>query len=254
MKFEEAYVDLIDEEITIEDVANIYKRDFLQFQRLQEHLYCPECRTAQLAFVSSKVCYFRSFPNSEHIEDCSFRQSMMNKKETKEFVSLPQNIDVLKRQLKNLILRLHTSKVTSPKRHNINSASNRRVEKNNLIVTLQKKTMCFPQKRIDLPLKEDDYDIIKFFYGKVYCKWETDKEGEGYKLLVYTALHERLRCRIHITGKVYKYLPDEFKFVGKRLCNLAFVAELKEEPSKTYCKTNLIHSGLFELYVVNNEG
>lgn len=250
MKFEEAYVKPLDKIIDINELSLMKKSKFVEFAKTCDNLYCPECMKAKLVYVLSNPVYLRTCQNSEHSEDCSLKQEELSKTRTKEFVK-EQNFDTLNRQLQRLILNLSSC----AQKEKTDLSQKATIQKNNngsFITNVGGKNFRFPQKRIDLPLFEDDYDKIKLFYGTVLCTWEKAKNGNDYRLLIYLDSKQRLLCRIFVKENIYKFVPSKMKFKGQKKCRIAFVASINKVEGKTYCQTGLIHSTLLELQQLNN--
>ena len=200
-KIEEALVQSLNRIVFVKKLTNLKFSNETAFEKIKDDLYCPECYQAQLTFVSRHSGpYLKTKNNSLHDENCSLQQNVMSDKERKEYMSA-STIDVINDDVEKLRKLLNEKQISTNTQRNIHVDAEEKEEKG---THKQKKVM--PRKRIDLPLSEDDYDVIKYFYGKVNIRF-VPLDDYDFSLLKIMSLDDKeTYLTIKITNNVYQYL------------------------------------------------
>ena len=230
MKFEEAYVKPLDKIIDINELSLISRTDILNFATIRKQLYCPECRKAQLAYVSGNIPHLRTFPDAKHEEVCSLRQEELSGTALKLLLQQGHTQRVEK-EIENVLFIMLENRVQKQVQKNDSTLSNknRTIKGSARACTLNKR---IPRKRIDLPMNDDDFGIPKIFYGQVFLRWKKKiNTDNGYMLLLFSKPEdEEAVCLLNISPAVYSYLPKPYKKQSVAYCKILFFGEVK----KTY--------------------
>jgi len=251
MKFEEAYSISHHSNYTIEEIAKIHEKSLETYVTdYKGYFACPECREAKLNFVNSKPCYFRTEQDDSHNDDCSLKQLTMSAHQTEGFVSNTENKEKIGRQLQSIMTMLLSDKPTAVRTTRVQSnATSSKKQSSSVSESFREKQV--PRKRIDTKFRNEDYDCYKFFYGKVRAVWEKDEKRPEYmKLLLFHAKESRLLCRIYITGKVFSHIPQPYKDLNQKVCEIAFLASFdsnRNSTEKSYQSTSLRFGHFFIL-------
>ena len=255
MKFEEAYVENMNEKKTIEEITFVRQMEPQTYKDISEQCFlCPQCLKARLIYVNGKIPYFRAKSKEVHEDNCLLRQDLMTVKQSEKF-SLDINNDLkAERQLESILFRLTESKQSMKKRiqkRDIESLEN----KNRLLSSTQKvKTVSkrIGQKRLDYAFSDDDYDCYKYFYGSFIMSWEKATGTDKHKLLLWHIDNKCLVCKLFISGSVYKYIDVKYKQINQKKVYIAFLGIFKKpEVEKTYKFTYLQRSSLLKIALKN---
>ncbi len=201
-KIEEAMIKPLNKKVTLNDLIELNLSDKDLFETISTELYCPECFQAKLIFAAGKKIspYLKTKQLEKHDENCQYIQNLMNDKEREKFVNNSKPKDIFNdiEQLRKLLDESYSSKTISESLNKADRKYNYSNEKR------------MPRKRIDLPLEEDDYDVFKYFYGKVNTKFVV-LEKYGYSLLKIMSLDNKTTyLSIRISNNVYLYLDEVF--------------------------------------------
>lgn len=261
MKFEEAFYLKKNLNIPIYVLTDIFVNHPKLFEmNYRRFLYCPECQQAQLAYNNAKSPYLSAYPNSVHDNDCDLAQNVATHEESRRIVynynCNPETRENIARQMDSTLRLLLAEKSISYV--NQNSPLQHRdctEQQDNNHNAQQVKPPRLPRKRIDLPLKDSDYNTFKIFYGNVILRWKkVEKTGVHsgfYKMLLYTQKENEFKCSIKITETVYSHLPTEYKSISNTLCKIVFIAQLEKSQTELYSDncgfTTLINSQLLKI-------
>jgi len=246
MKFEEAYLQAENRVMSTTEVALMYQNFPERFSQNKNSFYCPECRTAPLSFTNSATPYFKTYPKAAHLEWCSLKQAEMSPTETQSYLSKKENKDNLVRQLESILFSMFKIKNSKPSSTTHSLKYDNEGENQSTSITFGKKR--FPRKRIDTIIGEQDIGCYKFFYGEIKLKWERVADKQFWKLIISNSSTNRFICRIKITNSVYDYINDDYKFLGTRLCKIAFLAKFKRENESGYLQSPLEWSDYLRIY------
>lgn len=245
MKFEEAYWTKESKLLSIDEITQYFKKDKNFFSSdIKECLLCPECKKPNLAYNNAATPYLSVYPNREHELGCSLKQDEMTSKEVNRFVDNPKNNEMIIRQMEKVALTMFDSSTksgkTSSKSTFIPKVSSS-IAKPSLSISKR-----LPRKRIDLKFDEEDFGCFKIFYGTVFIKWEIfykTRNGvneKWQKILMYNK-NNKMVCKLEISPRVYKHIPDSYKKIDNANCNIVFLAKFKNT-GKTYREHHLINS------------
>lgn len=222
------------------------------------HLYCPECRIAQLHhyYGDFQQPHFRNYGQSSHADYCSCKHTTLSVKRTKTLIECSNG--EWKRQIKD---RLH--KILGLLFHNKTYSANpfviSKAEVENLTKGKTKQTVSenklysFPRKLIS-NMTDDDLEIVKIFYDRVYIKWIKGKDNSRYSyILLYKKYSDGefkgLCCSITITDKVYPFLDESYKC--NQYCNIAIFTSFHHDEKKKFKNTTLIRSHYIDIVTIN---
>lgn len=202
MKFEEAKIGKNGQIISINDLLQLSQNNTVLLDVLRHDLYCPVCGGAKLALYLNVSSPFLKTKNGEkHLDTCKLKQPQMTQKECEDFLktAAPETIE---HQMEKLLLLLsnHSQNTNASPTQNNTSTANTNNRENKRI----------PHKRIDRPLNNDDYDVIKYFYGNVNIRFETvDKYGYS-RMNIFSTDNSKIYCSIKITNNVYLHLDRSY--------------------------------------------
>lgn len=194
MKLDEAFC-LTDKRLyTAEELLK--KTSFLRGKAKEEYtkfLVCPYCKAPNCELVHTRrVLCFEMDDDQQHRPGCIYNLEEYSQEKIK-FDIQKRKITYLRSAL-DLVYNLYQNSPTAlPQEEKI--ANIRRV----------------PQKRIDTPLRSEDFFCHKLYYGFVLVEphfTETDK----YYLLKSKQDGSAI-CKITITDAIYKFLPIEYKLL-----------------------------------------
>lgn len=169
-------------------------------------LVCPYCKVPNCEFIHTRrISCFEMDDDQQHRPGCIYNLEEYSQEKIKSDIQ-KRKITYLESAL-NLVYNLYQSSPTAlPQEEKI--ANIRRV----------------PQKRIDAPLRSEDFFCHKLYYGFVLVEphfTETDK----YYLLKSKQDGSAI-CKITITDTTYKFLPIEYKLLSptqpRFLCFLGY--------------------------------
>ena len=247
MKFEEAYCDYIKRTITLDAITGLYKTNYsLYAKSYKNSFWCPECRKVRLSYNNDTPPYLSAYPNSLHDEYCTYRQDELPSEKVNALVSSRRYMDVIRRQMDSL---MHLLFASEPPEKNVNSTP-----KHPTLLPKRPKgtesgnTQQIPRKRIDTPLRENDYDTYKLFYGDVTLSWEVkDKFCPKNKFVLRDLNNRKFICRICITDKVCPHIPSQFKNTEPYHGKVVFFGKVTRDQSG-YKQNTLEHSSYLQIY------
>lgn len=240
MKFEEAFSTFDDRCHSIDEICMLYNCDMQNFQKnYKGTFYCPLCRQALLSYNNAVTPYFKSYPDSKHAEDCELRQDEMHPSAAQKFVDDPDNNAMIQRQMQSILSSLFKEeKETTTKKPNMQNVVTGGIS---YTTSAPQVTKRLGRKHFDLPLRAEDFDCVKYFFGTAHLVWEkAENKGRNYyKILLYHIKERKLLCRILITEKVYEYMMPDYKYPEEYDCKLVFVSKAEEKSGKNYFQTYL---------------
>ena len=245
MKYEEAYCDTEERSYTPEEVAYIWGNDTERYaQKIERHLLCPGCHLVPLSFVNTIRPHFRGYPYVDHDIGCIKGKKELEPSEVKRLHETPDGEQQILAQINRLaiqFLRNNSSDLELDAHHIV---PNKKIEITDLYRTIKwQPNKVVPQKRIDRPLDEGDYNTEKLFHGRVKLTWEDMKDSSRKKLLMWDLKTNKLICRLHISDKVYGYLPQQYKQIKSCGAYIVFMTALTRKESKSsWSWGNLTHS------------
>lgn len=238
MKFEEAFSTYDNCLHSIDEIAKLYTSNPKKFKaNYNLSFVCPECYMAKLSFNNATTPYFKSYPHSVHDDDCELKQDEMSCSVAERFSDDPDNAPLIRRQMNsilNSLLKTDTVPyITLAQKDNTKMS---KCTKNTVALTTTKR---LPRKRIDLPINDEDYNRIKYFYGQVLLKWEKDEKNKRYKILLCHREKGKLLCKISVSNTFYGYIPKDFKYPQSYNCNIVFMGTVKKLEGKSYCQGHI---------------
>jgi len=245
MKFEEAFCEYENRIMSLNEVKSVYSKSPIEYRlKYNGTFFCPECKKAKLSFKNDSPPYFSTYPNDTHLPGCSMQQPELSANETKMLLNDNKNNELIHRQLTTLASQLIQPVAKSPKKAVVKSISKGSVKS----INNKSAKKRIPQRRLDLPLTNDDFNKYKMFYGKVNLEWKYDKETSRYIIKLFNPETRRFICLISITDKVYSHIENTFKGNGDN-CYIAFFAEMKKAKKDYNCCT-LLRSDF--LYIIKS--
>ena len=251
MKYEEAYCDVDKRSYTPEQVVDIRNTDVERYaQKIERHLLCPGCHLVPLSFVNTNRPHFRGYPYADHDTDCLNGKKEMDPAEVKKLHETPLGEQQIKEQMARLVIQFLRNNETTlaPGEQEVMRKKKREIA-DIYRSTKWQSDKVVPQKRIDRPLDEDDYNTEKLFHGRIKLTWEDMKDSSRKKLLMWDLKSNRLICRLHISDKVYGHLPQQYKQMKNRNVFIVFMTALtRKETKSSWSWGNLMHST--HLYII----
>lgn len=242
MKFEEFYRDIDGKYYDVELLKKVCLEDYYQYkQDYYGHMYCPECKKAELAFkYNANPPYLSKKPSTNHSLDCSCRQGMADKIQADEYYANSLNTGDISKKLRQCIDLLLMTAIVIKKNDSVSSISKSK-EKTDFTIESNNKRVMIRRKKITLPLREnEDYDIPILFYGCVRLKWREDIGTNKVRYIQVKSVDNRVLASIKISEKVYEYLDKEIKNINEEIYNVAFMSKMNKYKNFNNC--NLINS------------
>lgn len=234
MKFEEAYHSQKDVNLPLYEITNIFVNEPNIFETQYRHfLFCPECQQAKLSYRNADTPYLSAYPKAQHDLDCTLAQDTVNQAQALRIINdYNNNLEVrqeIHRQMDSIMRILLAENNALPVRENMVQQHNNVNQRHENPNAQQNNHNRLPRKRIDLMLKDTDYDVYKIFYGNVILRWKEAHSPYHYnKILLYTINTHEFKCQIKVTDKVYAYLSRELKDTNNTQCKIVFIGKLKK--------------------------
>lgn len=234
MKFEEAYHSLQGVNLPLDKITKIFINEPCLYEEQYHHfLFCPECQQAQLSYKNADTPYLSSYPQAHHDIDCSLAQDTVNpvqaKRMIKDYNSNEELRQEIQRQMNSIMRILLAENNNLIVRENAVQFHNHIHHQNENPNAQQNNHQWLPRKRIDLMLKDADYNVYKIFYGNMVLKWKKQDKSSGYyRISLYTVNTNEFKCQIKITDKVYHYLSEEIKNIDNKPCKIVFIGQLEK--------------------------
>ena len=228
LKYEEAFFKAENRNITLAELNHLYDKNLQSFViNIRNNLYCPKCHQAKLVYVNGDERYLRTHPKAQHI-NCDLEQDIIPLKRVKAYVKNRKNASSIKRQKESILRMLMdtpcqlnpNTEVVEAKDDNFNQESEPKKQKE------ESRFLRLSQKRIDHKLRDEDYNVYKFFYGEVLIQWEGLNE-DGKRLLLRDKVSGRFLCRIKVSSTVFHYIPSEWITENRRPGYIVVLGEMK---------------------------
>ena len=261
MKFTDAYWKIGKEIITVDDISNIYENEINAFHaQYEEHLFCPECRQAQLVYVNGLISYLRSFPNSEHLPDCSLRQAILPVRQAEKLLTSTgvEDQEYVQRQMQSVLSRISRDSmmITKPIANSPVSKTPHVVTSGSPVITTARSKRLM-QKNLYSRLDEDEYGVPMISYGTVRVNWERhydeNKKRYQYCLLLWRtkktkSANSNLICKVTVSQSVYAHIPEEYKLLKNSECHVTLFTTFKNY-GKSYKVTYLRYAAYLKMLV-----
>lgn len=247
--FEEAiYISANDKRMySIEDVTELRKHNFKEYNRIKNNLFCPECEQPHLThkLCSTKANHFSTHIGDKHKDECSFNCEKASTKTLESFVKDGTSLDQLYNRLQNAIVALFKTKKpkTNPFIIRSTETSDKSVSKPK--VTSHKKNYYIPKKRITNGLSNDDVDVYKIFYG--YVRMVCKKDKYGYNIFMFNPNNpgQDMICSLSVSDNVIKYIGLDG--TSRFNCYVSFFSVFSQNKrnEKTFYNGRISHSKEF---------
>lgn len=245
MKFTDAYWEIEQRIVTVEDISDICEESINTYHaQYENHLFCPECKQAQLVYVNGAIPYLRSFPHSEHTSDCSLRQAVHSVQRAKKLMNSTDTEDqeYVQRQIQSVLLRISRDslmiKQAETKSTTLRSPRNKSNATASKAVINSRRLM---QKNLYSRMAEDEYEVPMISYGTVKVTWEqrhdNRKNTMQYYLLLWRVKEAKrtdsnLICKILVSPKVYQHIPEDYKSLKNKECYVTLFSVFKNSGKK----------------------
>lgn len=245
-KYQTAYCDTLDAFLSAIEVHVLEnKADSFYSERFAKHLWCPECKKVMLSLVHSTngMSYFRGYPKQEHEENCPYKLPEIRVKTIAELNQKDPSYERTRLQMQRVLRYTVTNRTTHKKKVSISTLPKEQIVSNK---TIHKKINArLPEKRIDLPLSDNDWNVIKIFYGTVLVITTPGKQNPNDRFLKLQSLDSKNHiCLIRVSEAVWHYISKEPLLSDKWIkVHISFCGKLKKSPTGTVFCT-LQHSQL----------
>lgn len=218
IKYDEALykTDGIFEKIGVEKLIELSKSNPKKYsEEYYGNLFCPECNTPQLSLI--KNSFLRGYRDQRHSDDCSKSFKPISQRNFKNLLQDVTSLNQVNQRLKKIIERLLFNKIerTNPF---LAKVTNNHCELCDIIpseVENRDSIYNIPCKSLNAPFYDDDYNTLKFFYGKVdikLSKKENKKSNtEFYVLSFYKPNIDYILCSLSMSVAVYNYFIQSYK-------------------------------------------
>lgn len=133
MKFDYAYLENKKSELSVFQIALIYRNIPLFRAEYEPYMVCPICKEAKLTYVNDQPAYLRTAQKQSHAEDCPLAQLYLSTNRAKTIMNSfnSEDRDYVSRQLHSLLTRISRvqPQKTSICKTNTNHATNFHIEK-----------------------------------------------------------------------------------------------------------------------------
>lgn len=256
MKFDYAYLENKKSELSVFQIALIYRNIPLFRAEYEPYMVCPICKEAKLTYVNDQPAYLRTAQKQSHAEDCPLAQLYLSTNRAKTIMNSfnSEDRDYVSRQLHSLLTRISHVKPqkTSICKTNTNHATNFHIEKTPPQITQEGKHL--QSKNLLMGFRDEDYNTPLLGYGKFSIEME-NKDDRHTLLLRRIATNEHtsssLACRVFISKKVFLYLPVEYKYLKQQIGYVALFSEFQKSKSgRPYVVTKLCHSSNLQILLI----
>lgn len=238
--------------ITTDEITEIRHRSETDYQtHYKPYLYCPECGMAQIIHCDRLPNpYIKSIRISEHPQECSYATPPLESDKFYEYYDEKDNFEGIKNRLDKALDTLFLEKKTGNNPFILEHDDAIKASKSTSVKSSEHKKRIkrsLPRKLLSNSFDKDDFDVIKFFYGKVHIHWKFEKRESPKESFYYLFLHKigssELLCRLRISLDVYSYLPDNYKIDMN--CYIVFMAKIRnkeDEKSGKFYKNSSLRS------------
>ncbi|MDR0248940.1 MAG: hypothetical protein LBI44_04700 [Oscillospiraceae bacterium] len=240
------------ETVKLEDLAEAYWREENQQTYNNTYfgrIYCPECRCARLTLVNNKRCrdlFLRANDAAEH-KECSYLLDTAPFEAYREYIENLSDEDIrkllknlIKKMIRNettefnpLVLRMKSGKCTDDKIQSKDIYNNRKDLKRQ------------PIKLLTAPLEDDDYGVLKLFYGRVHIKLSEWEKSSSYSLRFRHPNTNKLIITLNFSNAVKEYLEPTITEYDNTVTNIALASRLEKRKGKdgnTYSNAHICNS------------
>lgn len=159
-----------------------------------KYLTCPYCKVVNCEYVyKRKASYFDLNDEQEHRHGCIYSMEEYSQEKIKDDIKKKKYYAV-ERTIQAIFDNYCNSPTDIPKSTKVTSLKR------------------IPQRRIDLPLRVDDFYKYKVFYGKVIVQPHFTQNDKYY--LLRSVKDNTVLCKITVTDTLYKFLPIEYRLVS----------------------------------------
>lgn len=240
MKFTDAYWEIGERIVTVDDISDVCEESINTYHaQYENHLFCPECKQAQLVYVNGAIPYLRSFPHSEHTPDCSLRQAVLSVRRAQRLISSTDSEDqeYVQRQIRSVLLRISRDSLMVRQAGTNPTILRRPRNKSNVTATkavIHSKRLL--QKNLYSRMAEDEYEVPMISYGTVKVTWEqhydNKKKTTQYHLLLWRVKEAKrtdsnLICKVLVSPKVYLHIPEDYKSLKNKECYVTLFSVFK---------------------------
>lgn len=108
MKFDYAYLENKKSELSVFQIALIYRNIPLFRAEYEPYMVCPICKEAKLTYVNDQPAYLRTAQKQSHAEDCPLAQLYLSTNRAKTIMNSfnSEDRDYVSRQLHSLLTRI----------------------------------------------------------------------------------------------------------------------------------------------------
>lgn len=241
------------EEIKLEELIEQKLSDNIRFNKIYSyHLYCPECHKPQLLLVENyktKSYYLRGYPNQAHSNNCYKGFDFVKPSVFDEFVLSNESSQYINCKLKQIVDKM-LRKVKENKNTFLIKVINKKCSTENILdkeIKERKNVRQIPHKSITAPFDEDDFGVLKLFYGNVDIEI-LEKENKinhekFYVLVLYKKSIKYKICSLTMNKKVANYLMKKYKIELNKLIDDVYISfATKFNANGKYKNGRLIHS------------
>ena len=106
MKFDYAYLENKKSELSVFQIALIYRNIPLFRAEYEPYMVCPICKEAKLTYVNDQPAYLRTAQKQSHAEDCPLAQLYLSTNRAKTIMNSfnSEDRDYVSRQLHSLLI------------------------------------------------------------------------------------------------------------------------------------------------------
>lgn len=241
--------------LTIDEITNIYENEHIEYLRIKQYMYCPECQKALLNYCHGtvRVPYLQSNNISDHDNKCSFLLNAVSQTKLKKLYNdnTPETLETIKNRLTHLIdficIGLPTAKNPLVMKDSITITDINEPSKTTKQVTRK----SLPRKILNNHISDKDLACIKFFYGKVHIKYKPYyASGKINRAFLYLYMYDNTKdnnkgnyiCSLNLSQNVIKHLPTHY-FQDRKVAYIAFFSELnKSEQNAKFVNSTIKHS------------
>ena len=237
-KYEEAFCDTNTSLVRAYDILRLRREAPSEFNDVyQNHLWCPLCKQARLSVVNgNQGAFFRGYPGDVHSEGCFNQCEQYITKNIEELRTSEEDVQQIENQMQLILQKMLVP--YEAKQHLTSEKCKKEIshsffwQRGRIL-----RNKRIPQKRIDVPLTQEDFEIVKVFYGTVRITVTQGKKNpqDRYITLFSTEKSNTRLCGIKITAGVWAHLNQELVLGenGKRV-HILFCGCLRN-PQAPFC-------------------
>jgi hypothetical protein len=223
------------DDIKLEDLIDMCKQNREKYiTEYKGNLYCYECHKPQLSLCKDQ--FLRAHPNSVHADNCSHVLQLVSYSALERCLT-SASADSINRKLQGLVDLLLKKQITDTHplavRMQGENCTLNDVKRSEITKT-DTKLKALPVKSLIAPFDDDDYGVLKLFYGNVLIKAKEKQWGDSdpsYSLGLYHPTKKYLIATLDFSKKVKDHLAFSIFDYDNSVSNIAFAATLKKENS-----------------------